>query len=127
LKCLQYAHENGCPWDKDTCRTATIEGSLECLKYAHENGCPLSETIDIWIEVHNNGHLRCLKYANENGYPWYQSICVMKTQNLYTYDLYTYVDKCKDSLECLKYIHENGCPLQNYLSQTKKYQSLSFN
>ena len=37
--CLKYAHENGCPWDKDTCRQSQ-RGNLKCLKYAIDNGCP---------------------------------------------------------------------------------------
>ena len=39
LECLKYAHENECPWDKETCSSAAESGHLECLKYAHENGC----------------------------------------------------------------------------------------
>ena len=40
LKCLKYAHEEGCPWGRWTCQNAARGGHLECLKYAHENGCP---------------------------------------------------------------------------------------
>jgi len=29
LKCLQFAHENGCPWDEDTCLEAADNGHLE--------------------------------------------------------------------------------------------------
>jgi len=43
LNCLKYAHENGCPWNENTCCSAAENGHLECLKYAHENGCPGSE------------------------------------------------------------------------------------
>ena len=43
LECLQYAHENGCPWDEWTCSKAAENGHFECLKYAHENGCPWNE------------------------------------------------------------------------------------
>lgn len=45
IKCLKYAHENGCPWDEFTCYKAVQGGALECLKYAHENGCPWDKTI----------------------------------------------------------------------------------
>ena len=34
LNCLKYAHENGCPWDEDTCIIADKNGNLNCLKYA---------------------------------------------------------------------------------------------
>ena len=40
LNCLIYAHENECPWEEETCTSASENGHLECLKYAHENGCP---------------------------------------------------------------------------------------
>jgi hypothetical protein len=40
LECLKYLHENGCPWDEETCYVAALSGHLECLKYAQENGCP---------------------------------------------------------------------------------------
>ena len=40
---LKYAHENGCPWDEDTCSEAAKGGHLKVLKYAHENGCPWDE------------------------------------------------------------------------------------
>jgi len=40
LERLKFAHENGCPWDEDTCEIAAENGHIECLKYAHENGCP---------------------------------------------------------------------------------------
>ena len=37
---LKYAHENGCPWNEDTCKEAAREGYLDVLKYAREHGCP---------------------------------------------------------------------------------------
>ena len=40
LDCLKYAHENGCPWDKNMLLNAAYEDILDCLKYAHENGAP---------------------------------------------------------------------------------------
>ena len=46
LNWLKYAHENGSPWNKRTCKNAAEGGSLECLKYLHENGCPWDENTD---------------------------------------------------------------------------------
>ena len=40
LECLKYLHENGCPWDENTCIGAASNGHLECLCYARENGMP---------------------------------------------------------------------------------------
>ena len=68
LEILKYAHENGCPWDENTCCRAAENGYLDCLKYVHENGCPWNEgTCHLAARY---GHLECLKYAHENGCPW---------------------------------------------------------
>ena len=40
---LQWARENDCPWDEDTCACAAEGGNLEVLKWARENGCPWDE------------------------------------------------------------------------------------
>ena len=91
---LKYAHENGCPWDEDTCEAATEDGHLGCLKYAHENGCPWDESA--CEAAARCGHLECLKYAHENGCPWDEWVCHEAAKG--------------GHLECLKYAHENRCP-----------------
>ena len=69
-RCLRYAHENGCPWDEETCTSAAAGGHLGCLKFA-ENGCPWDElTCSL---ATRNGHLECLKYAHENECPGSES------------------------------------------------------
>ena len=40
---MKYAHENGCPWNEETCSEAAKNDHLECLEYARENGCPWDE------------------------------------------------------------------------------------
>ena len=40
LQVLQWARENGCPWDEDTCSGAAHNGHLEVLRWARANGCP---------------------------------------------------------------------------------------
>lgn len=43
LECLEFAHENGCPWNEYTCLFAAArKGNLECLKYAYQNYCPIN-------------------------------------------------------------------------------------
>jgi hypothetical protein len=37
---LQWARENHCPWDQDTCEFAADYGELEVLRWAIEHGCP---------------------------------------------------------------------------------------
>jgi hypothetical protein len=43
LECLQYLHQNGCPWTAYTCYSAAIKDNIDCLKYAHMNGCDLGK------------------------------------------------------------------------------------
>lgn len=50
LKCLMYAHGNGCPWTINTCIAAAINGNLECLRYAHENGCGTKKH-ELWLPL----------------------------------------------------------------------------
>ena len=40
INCLKYAHENGCPWNKEIYSYAAQNGHLDYLKYARDNGCP---------------------------------------------------------------------------------------
>jgi hypothetical protein len=121
LMCLEYAHENGCPWNDDTCSFAARMGHLGCLRYAHENGCPWNEyaclcaasgdNLDCLTYTHENGcpwdedtcsfaayggHLDCLKYAHENECPWNELTCSNAAGG--------------GHLDCLTYTHENGCP-----------------
>jgi len=37
LACLEYAHDNECPWNEHTCHNAANGGHLTCLEYAHTN------------------------------------------------------------------------------------------
>ena len=60
---LQWAHENGCPWDKRTCADAAVGGNLEVLQYAHQNGCPWDE--DTWDVASGS----CSEYLVDHGCP----------------------------------------------------------
>jgi hypothetical protein len=40
LKVLQWARENGYPWDSTTCANAAAGGHLHVLKWARANSCP---------------------------------------------------------------------------------------
>jgi len=37
---LQWAREQGCPWDSLTCTHAVYGGHMDMLRWARENGCP---------------------------------------------------------------------------------------
>ena len=71
---LKYAHEDGCPWDEETCCYAVLGGHLNVLTYAHENGCPWDERTCCYAA--EGGHLDVLKYARENGCPWDMEECL---------------------------------------------------
>ena len=43
LEVLQWARQNGCPWDEETCEAAATGGHLEVLRWARQNGCPWDE------------------------------------------------------------------------------------
>ena len=40
LDVLQYARENGCPWDEETVQKAIFGGHRAVAVWAIENGCP---------------------------------------------------------------------------------------
>ena len=75
LECLKYSHENGCPWNEDTCSSAAQNGHLEILNYLHEEGCPWDTNTCAAAAL--GGHLECLKYAHENGCPWDEGLVLM--------------------------------------------------
>ena len=65
---LQWAHQNGCPWDETTCYQAAFGGQLEVLQWARRNGCPW----DYWTcyVAAMYGRLEVLQWASQNGCPW---------------------------------------------------------
>ena len=36
---LEWAKDNGCPWNESVCHAAAKHGHLEVLQWAHEHGC----------------------------------------------------------------------------------------
>jgi len=60
---LQWARQNGCPWDGRTCSWAARGGHLEVLQWARENGCEWDE--DTW----KFAHTRCRPYLIEHRCP----------------------------------------------------------
>ena len=45
LEVLQWAREQGCPWDFMTICAAEQNGHLEVLQWAREHGCPEGPTL----------------------------------------------------------------------------------
>ena len=58
---------------KELCREAAIEGNLQLLQWAHEQGCPWNATICKLAA--QGGHLDSLKYLHDHGCPWYGDTC----------------------------------------------------
>ena len=40
LDILQWARNNGCEWDSQTCKVAKLNGYLDIVEWARTNGCP---------------------------------------------------------------------------------------
>ena len=91
---LQWARQNGCPWDEQTCTSAAENGHLEVLIWAQQNGCPWDEqACNIAAE---NGYLDVLIWAQRNGCPWDGCTCSKAAEN--------------GHLEVLIWAQQNGCP-----------------
>nr|QBK86100.1 MAG: ankyrin repeat protein [Marseillevirus LCMAC101] len=92
LKCLRYAHENGCPWDPDTTCAAAANGELKCLRYAHENGCPWHPDTT-WVAA-QNGELKCLRYIYEK--------CNITWEDAKLKRISTYPKKCRKFIRSVR-------------------------
>lgn len=80
---LQWAHEQSCPWNADTCWAAAEGGHLGCLKWLHEHGCPwFGRTC---LAAAYGGHLDCLKYLvcvlDVRGCEWNADSCAAAARN----------------------------------------------
>ncbi len=75
LKILQFAHEQGYPWDENTTKFAALNGHLHCLEYAFLHGCPSDEDTCNYAAL--NGEFECLKFAHENKFELGYFTCAM--------------------------------------------------
>jgi hypothetical protein len=57
---LQWARENGCRWDKQTCSFAAKSGHLHILQWAQANRCP--SFVDTCAQAALHGHLEVLQF-----------------------------------------------------------------
>ena len=51
LEVLQWARENGCPWNERTCTYAASGGQLEVLQRACANGCEWDGQTITWARI----------------------------------------------------------------------------
>ena len=97
LKALEWAQENGCPWDKESCKNAADRGHLQVLQWLRAQGCPWDQSIcDV---AFRQGHYHVLEWARENGCPWKAldtSMCCMAAR--------------EGDLRGLQWLRAQGCP-----------------
>ena len=96
---LQWAREHGCPWDlKACCRIAVESGHVNVLQYVHRSGWsgPLWCNGDTCAIAAKGGHLDVLKHLHESGCPWDERTCAHAAE--------------AGHLHVLKYAREQGCP-----------------
>jgi len=118
---LQWARENGCPWDARVCAAAARGGHLETLQWARANGCPWD--LMTGVEAASGGFLETLKWARENGCSWDVDTCTAAAKHGHLRVLkYLRLNKCPwnswtcavaakhGRLETLKWARANGCP-----------------
>jgi len=94
LEVLQWARQQGCPWDKWTCADAAQGGHLEVLQWARQQGCRW----DVWTctNAAKGGHLEVLQWARQQGCPWDEETCSHAARG--------------GHLEVLQWAHQQGCP-----------------
>ena len=102
VKCLQHAHENGCPWyasatdgGRNICNVAAVASNVACLKYANRHGVPLLSTL-MSVAVEHAIKTDCIQYAREQGVAW--------TRGLYRLAV------IRDNLPLIQYLYDRGCP-----------------
>ena len=61
---LQWAHENGCPWDENTCVSAAKKGNLDILKWARLAGAPWNRRA-VKISAESYGHQHILYWLED--------------------------------------------------------------
>jgi hypothetical protein len=69
---LEWAKDNGCPWQPRTCSQAAHGGRLEVLRWAREHGCDWDAGTCATADA--GGHLEVLRWARELGCPWEEDI-----------------------------------------------------
>lgn len=64
---LQYAHENGFPWDQQTTTNAAANQQTSCLQYAIQNGCPWDISQSNLMAYHCNIHiLNTIRHSSDS-------------------------------------------------------------
>ena len=78
LAVLQFARQQGCPWDWETCAYAAKGGYLEVLQWSRGHGCPWNTRT--CSRAAEGGHLEVLQWARAQGCPWNKLTCSNATR-----------------------------------------------
>jgi hypothetical protein len=65
---LKWLHQEGCPWDSQTCDWAAAFGDVDILQWVHEKGCPWNERT--CAAAARQGNLDVLMWLREHDCPW---------------------------------------------------------
>lgn len=115
LDYLILMHRNDNPWNE------SVANHLGCLQYLHENLCPWSS--DLFISAATSGHLNCIQYAYEQGLQYAGYVATCGQLNILKYVVVhggmldrtvAYTAAKHNHQECLQYLLEVNCPVDHY-------------
>jgi len=90
---LQWAYNQGCPWDEDTCSYVAENGNFKGIQWLYSKGCPWGDTC--WF-ASMFGHFNIVQWAFGRGAKLNDSVC--------------YYASLHGNLEILKWALINQCP-----------------
>jgi hypothetical protein len=91
LKCLQFAHENGCPWASDTIYEAILSDNFDCFEYALNNDAPVKDKhINFAARMSNMVYIKTLL---DRGYGTTPATLIAAIES--------------DNINCVKYLVRN--------------------
>jgi hypothetical protein len=73
LQILQWAREQGCPWDRSVSEAAAEGGHLAVLQWLRQEGCPWGPST--CAAAARGGHLEVLQWALQNGGERNSQVC----------------------------------------------------
>jgi hypothetical protein len=129
---LEWARENGCPWNENVFEVAAENGHYKVMIWVHENGCPINHFIltnqayvNIYAEM---GYLDILKFAKSIGIftiinkgTWNHAVTgchINVLEWLLSEECPTCTRACRDvvrkgNLEVVKWLDEKGIKFPN--------------
>src|SRR5690606_19749185 len=120
---LQWAKDNGCPWNTNTSALIAREGQLSVLQWARENGCSWNAKTSAYAA--RGGHLGVLQWLHKDGCPWDKWTCIyaaegglvrefehqIGTNTPWNFAHFSHTDIRGPNMDILEWAYHNGCPL----------------